>query len=54
MVMAAIVIVIISNGIPKIPIIPRIEVDAIIFGAIPNRLNEFSAICGIKSGYRTY
>ena len=35
MVIAAIVIVIISNGIVSKPINPRIDVDAIIFGIIP-------------------
>ena len=34
-VMAAIVIVIISNGIPSNPINPNIKVEAIIFGIIP-------------------
>ena len=38
-VIAAIVIVIISSGIPRIPINPKMNEEAIIFGIIPIILN---------------
>ena len=49
-VIAAIVIVIMSNGMPKIPIMPKIEQDAIIFGIIAIILNliDLNKIKNIK------
>ena len=50
MVIAATVIVIISNGMPKIPIKPRIKEDAKILGIIPamHNLRDLNKIMNIK------
>ena len=50
-VIAAIVIVIISNGIDKYPIIPNIMDDAKILGIIPNKLNlnDLNSIKNIRN-----